>query len=160
LSLTGCRSIQLYGNYINNGRLEQDILDSRKVRAWDRIVVFGEDDIVRAARLRERLGLPGQSTESAIAYRDKVRMKEWLQQAGVPVPAFARLSSPMDLIEFREAHGLPLFVKPISASGSTAAHSLRSDADFQECLAKRFQARIPFSEYVPDLMVEKFIDGD
>ncbi|MFY4695177.1 hypothetical protein [Burkholderia glumae] len=42
-----------------------------------------EYDMLRVAALREALGLPGQSVQSARAYRDKVLMKDHMAAAGI-----------------------------------------------------------------------------
>ena len=159
IAALGYRSIRTYANYINNGNVDADVLTLHRERPLDRLLTFGEDDVIRGARLRRRLGLPGQSSESALAYRDKATMKEYMSRAGVAVPAFRRLTGPLDLVDFEREHGLPLFVKPLSSSGSTGTKALRTRADLDAFLAEGFRSRIPFCEYVSDLVVEKFVEG-
>ena len=155
----GYASVSVYSNYIGNGAIDADVLGLHARFGIDRIVAMGEDDVIRAARLRTVLNLPGQSLESAVAYRDKVVMKTLLREAGVPVTPFRALGSPMDLIEFEREYPLPLFIKPISSSGGTGVRPLLTRAELRAFLETGFIARFPGSEYLADLMVEKLVEG-
>jgi len=44
------------------------------------VIYQAEQDIIRAARIREELGLPGQSVVSANCFRDKCVMKQMLNE--------------------------------------------------------------------------------
>ena len=116
-----------------------------------------EDDVLRAARLRGRLGLTGQSGESAIAYRDKVTMKRLARAAGITVPAFAAIDDPMDLLDFIDAHGFPVVTKPRSGAGASGVRVLRGPGDVAEFLG-RPDADPP---YLPgQWMAETFVRGE
>jgi len=153
-------SVEYFANYINNGLVERRILEIHAAHGVDAIVSFGEDDVIRAARLREKLGLSGQNLESAEAFRCKVKMKSLLRDSKVKLPAFRRLASPLDLIEFTNEHGLPVYVKPTTSSGSTWGRKISTQAELEKALSADFKARVPFSEFVSDTMVEGFIDGE
>lgn len=116
-----------------------------------------EDDVLRAARLRRRLGLPGQSVASALAYRDKVVMKEAAQAAGIAVPAFAAVDSPLDLLAFVDAHGFPVVVKPRRGAGSEGVRIVEDRAGLDDLLASGALPAAP--EQVGRLMVEAFVAG-
>jgi biotin carboxylase len=62
----------------------------------DRILTTAEVDVIRAAELREELGIPGQRRESARAYRDKYVMKSIVAEAGIRTAA-------MGLVEDRRS---------------------------------------------------------
>lgn len=50
------------------------------------MIVFAEEDLIRAGRIRASLGIThGQTEESALFYRDKIKMKNKLREAGVKV---------------------------------------------------------------------------
>jgi pyruvate carboxylase len=142
----GYAGVSVYSNYIGNGAIDADVLDLHARFGIDRIVAMGEDDVIRAARLRAALNLPGQSLESAVAYRDKVVMKALLRGAGIPVTPFRALGSPMDLIEFEREYPLPLFIKPVSSSGGTGVRALRTRAELRTFLETAFIGRFPGSE--------------
>ncbi|SEM09910.1 ATP-grasp domain-containing protein [Streptacidiphilus jiangxiensis] len=114
-----------------------------------RILTDNEYDLERAAHLRDDLGLPGQSGASALAFRDKLVMKQTARQA-VPVPAFAPLERFADLLAFIEEHAYPVVVKPVKLAGSRDVSVLRDEADLVAF------AHRPWRE---DLMVEDFVPG-
>jgi biotin carboxylase len=116
-----------------------------------------EQDVLRAARLRERLGSTGQSGDSATAYRDKVTMKRLARAAGVAVPAFAPIDDPMDLLDFIDAHGFPVVTKPRSEAGANGVRMLHNPRDVAEFLGR--PAADP--PYLPgQWMVETFVHGE
>ncbi|TWP48490.1 hypothetical protein FKR81_28285 [Lentzea tibetensis] len=126
-------------------------------RAAELVASSSEVDVVRAARLRERLGLTGQSVASAIAYRDKLVMKRYARAAGIAVPEFAAVETPGDLVAFAEVHGFPVVVKPRRGGGSEGVHVLRSAADLVSLLGCGV---LPAAPARPgEWMAESFVDG-
>ena len=121
--------------------------------AFQKIIAPDEEDILRAALLREDLGLEGQSWESALAFRDKVRMKEVLAQQGLKVPSFQGVSSFEDLLAFSQKEGFPLVLKPRQATGCRGLKILSSEEDVHE-------AKSLLEESPPDFyQVETFVQG-
>jgi hypothetical protein len=121
------------------------------------IASSSEQDVVRAARLRERLGLPGQSTASATAYRDKLVMKQIAESAGIPVPAFAAVDTPGELVAFVARHDLPVVLKPRRGGGSENVHVLGSTEDLRSVLASGVLPAAPAAR--GDWLVEAFMVG-
>ena len=117
-----------------------------------------EPDVLRAARLRVRLGLTGQRSDSATAYRNKVTMKRLARRAGVPVPEFAAIDDAMDLLDFIDAQGFPVVVKPrlgVGASGVSMLYGPRNVDDFLD------RQRTADPPYLPgQWMAEAFVHGD
>jgi len=64
---------------------------ARRPRTFDRIISVSEYELLDAARLREHLGVPGAPVEQVALARDKVLMKQAVQQAGLRVPRFLPL---------------------------------------------------------------------
>lgn len=122
-----------------------------------RICSSSEDDVLRAAMLRERLGLPGQPVRSAIAFRDKVIMKTAASAGGVAVPAFAALDGPLELLDFVRAHGLPVVVKPRFGAGSHDVRFVRTDAELTRLLRCGVFPAAPQRNGA--WMVERFVDA-
>jgi len=117
-----------------------------------------EDDVLRAARLRDRLGVPGQDTAGATAYRDKVVMKRLLRDAGLRVPSFAAVDGPLDLLDFLDAEDGPVVVKPRTGAGAEGVSILRGPADLDAFLARQSTSEVPF---LPgQWMAEGFVHGD
>lgn len=134
-----------------HGLLELRALELSERFTFTHIFAQSEHDILRAAQLRDRWCLPGQSYESALAYRDKVKMKTLARAAGIATPDFKALTTPLDLYDFIQERGFPCVVKPRTGAGSRGVHVLRTLDD-----AKAFLRR-PFST---EHMVEAFVDGD
>ncbi|WP_327327087.1 hypothetical protein OG735_34735 [Streptomyces sp. NBC_01210] len=135
--------------------LEDDLVMLCERFGVQRILSTGERDVLRAARLRERLGLPGQSVEAATAYRDKYVMKTILGAAGVPVAPMRRLTSVADLTEFAAEAGFPLVLKRLDAGGSNGTQVLWEEADLRQFT----RTWVPGQTGAPQL-VEAWVEGD
>ena len=122
-----------------------------------RIASTSEMDVLRAARLRERLQLPGQSIWSATAYRDKFIMRQVLREANIPVPNFSTLDDTCTLVSFFEQSPGPIVVKPRLGFASKAVSILRDQQDLEEFLASEKTSAVPF---LPgQWMVEDYVAG-
>ncbi|MEM8994987.1 MAG: ATP-grasp domain-containing protein [Acidobacteriota bacterium] len=87
------------------------------------------------AGVREELGLPGVDVEVATNFRDKARMKDVLQEAGLPCARHRRLTSVDEGREFVREVGYPIVIKPLAGAGSKGTYRVASDDEFQEVLA-------------------------
>lgn len=116
-----------------------------------------EADIVRAAQLRELLGLPGQWTDSALAFRDKVVMKDHLVAGPVELPSYRRLDSAYTALDFIATHGYPVVIKPVSESGSLGAVVIRDEEALDAYLARPWRGRSEIETFVPGQMYH--VDG-
>lgn len=122
----------------------------------DRVITMSEHDVIRAARLREQLGIDGQGMESALAFRDKVRMKAEFAAHGIPHAECSAIESIWDLLDHAERVGYPVVVKPRRGAGSAGVEILRSAADIEE-----FARRHPELDADPpcDLMAERYVEN-
>ncbi|MET9686493.1 ATP-grasp domain-containing protein [Streptomyces coeruleorubidus] len=137
---------------------EQAAEEAARAYGAELVASTSESDVLRAARLRARLGLPGQDVASATAYRDKVVMKRLARAAGIGVPAFAPVDSPADLLDFIEAEGFPVVVKPRLGAGAEGVAILRGPADVTAFLDREGTSDVP---YLPaQWMVEGFVTGE
>lgn len=84
----------------------------------DGVVTFWEEDVPTTALIAERLGLPGNTVESALNARSKYRMRQALHRAGVEVPPFRVIRSKSDLEPAARAVGFPAVIKPEWGSDS------------------------------------------
>ena len=103
--------------------MHSDLLEIEAIHLFEEhpyraIIALDESDIIRAARLREYLGLKGQHLESAIAFRNKCVMKSIAQNHGIPCASFTPLRSVVDLYDFVKKQKLPVILKPIDEMGS------------------------------------------
>lgn len=82
------------------------------------ITISTEVGVLPCAKVAEALSLPGIPVEVALAATDKVVMREKLQTAGIPVPAFRECVSLDDAKEATKATKYPAIIKPAVGSGS------------------------------------------
>lgn len=118
----------------------------------DRVECLWEPYVVLAARIREHLGLPGMSVEHATWFRDKEKMKQVLDVAGIRTPRHESARAGAEVWEAAERIGFPLIVKPIAGAGSADTYRVDSAEELAEV-----QTMI---RHVPLVSVEEFIDGE
>lgn len=124
---------------------------ARHVRI-DQVECLWEPYMVLAARLREMLALPGLTVDRTVPFRDKERMKQLLDAAGLRTPRHRATDTVAGVWAAAEQVGYPLIVKPIDGAGS--ADTYRADS------AAELDAILPALRHVPRVSVEEFIDGE
>lgn len=141
----------VFEHFRSNWNVELEAIRLFEHRPFHTIIALDEAEILRAARLREYLGLNGQNVESATAYRDKTVMKTLLQKGGIRVPQFARATSSLDIIGFVNTHGFPVIIKPVDGMASRKVTVVQDEGELKE-----------FFRAVPDepLDIEEFVEGD
>lgn len=122
-------TIKEYDDYDTTEAIDSDVEALRRKQSISAIIAMSEWDVIRAARLRAKLGLRGQSEESAIAFRDKFIMKQLLREAGVRVADFALINSKADLLNFKRRVEAPVVVKPRRSAGSRGVAVLYRERD-------------------------------
>lgn len=152
-------SVRCYDNFFIEGnvRPELDVVRLHEQSPLGALIAQSEWDIIRAGMLRTRLGLPGQSHASGLAYKDKLVMKQALHAHGVPVTPFREVSTILDVRDHAREHGYPVVVKPRAAGGAMGVTVIEDD-DELDALAER--GLVPSVECRPNLMVETFVEGD
>jgi hypothetical protein len=121
-------------------------------RAVDRVEANWEVMVVTAAKLRERLGVPGMSVDTVRGFRDKHLMKQRVSAAGLRVPRAARVRSAAEARDAAARLGYPLVFKPIAGAGSADTYEVDSDRDLEQVLAR--------TQHVREASLEEFIDGE
>jgi biotin carboxylase len=111
-----------------------------------------EPYMILAARLREVLGLPGLTVAETAPFRDKERMKQLLDAAGLRTPRHESTETVAGVWAAAERLGFPLIVKPIAGAGS--ADTYRADS------AAELDAVLPALRHVPRVSVEEFVDAE
>lgn len=82
------------------------------------IVTSSEYFVAVTAAAAARLGLPGPDPGAVERCRDKRRQRAALAGCGVPVPAFAAVTTPAEAVDAATAIGFPVVVKPADGTGS------------------------------------------
>ncbi len=130
--------------------VELRAIELNKKYKFKNFIAEDEFDLIRAARLRQQFGIEGQTLESAMAFRDKALMKDYLKDK-IDLPFYKSLLSISDLYSFIENHGFPVIVKPRRESASKGIHVIENLEELYN-----------FSKYFwsENLMVETFIKGN
>lgn len=150
-------NVWVFPQYWYNFEIERQALRLAQKLELDAVIARSEPDILRAARLRDYLGLSGQGWDSAIAFRDKTVMKSVLTRHGIAVPEFARIGVALDLLAFIERYGYPVVVKPTLGGGSTGVHVLRNEADLDMLFAVGLPSPAEAERFVEGVMFS--VDG-
>ncbi len=111
-----------------------------------------EPGMVLAARIREALGVEGLNVEQTIPFRDKVRMKEVLEQAGVRIPRYGRARSAEEARSVARHTGFPLIIKPIAGAGSADTYTCRNETELENAIA--------LTHHVPEVTIEEYVEGE
>lgn len=140
------------GNLFDELRAAERIAQALKGHTIDRVESNWEPTVLLAARVRELLGVPGMSYDTALGFRDKETMKERLRKAGVRVPHSFRVRTADEAMQAAEQVGYPLIIKPISGAGSADTFRCDSQSELEAALRR--------TEHVIEASVEEFIDGE
>jgi hypothetical protein len=119
---------------------------------FDQVECLWEPYMILAARIRETFGLHGMSVLETVPFRDKERMKQVLDAAGVRTPRHASTRTVAGVWEAVERIGYPIIVKPIAGAGSADTYRVDSSTELADVL--------PLLRHVPEVSVEEFIDGE
>ncbi|WP_242218895.1 acetyl-CoA carboxylase biotin carboxylase subunit family protein [Bacillus cereus group sp. BfR-BA-01380] len=143
--------IEGFENYEINNFVEARALELHKKFKFRRVIAISELDLIRASYLREAFEIPGQKTDSAQIYRDKVKMKKKAMESNMQVPTFSKITNALDLIDFIDKNGYPVVVKPVDSAGSVGTSVLKNESDLKVLLTSGIKE---------NLEVEQFIKGD
>jgi biotin carboxylase len=117
----------------------------------DGVLAVGDRPTVIAARVAAKLGLPWHSPEGAAAARNKLRTRERLRDAGLPVPWFLpfSLSDPPSAIS---QYGVtyPCVLKPVALSASRGVMRADDPASLDTAI-ERLRALL----HTPELRAER-----
>jgi formate-dependent phosphoribosylglycinamide formyltransferase (GAR transformylase) len=117
----------------------------------DHVASLWEPTMVLAARIRETLGIPGMTVEQTIPFRDKERMKQVLDAAGIRTPHHYKASTASGVREAVERIGYPIIVKPIAGAGSADTYRVDTPAELEDVL--------PRLVWVDEVSVEEFVEA-
>jgi hypothetical protein len=146
--------LRFFDRFNDNPQVELDGLDLARERGPSRVVALAEVDLLRAARIKDRLSGGATNHEArTLLYRDKYLMKQRLAEHGIRVHPMAPIGSALDLRDFIDAYGYPVVAKPRDGRGSGGVRVLRGPEDLRAYLAGQ-----PATTF-HNLMVERFVDA-
>ncbi|GAB4445149.1 MAG: ATP-grasp domain-containing protein [Anaerolineae bacterium] len=125
------------------------------------ILAVDDSATVLAALASEALGLAFNSSEAALAARNKYRMRQLLSAAGVPCPNFRLYDMADNPTQVAAEVEYPCVVKPLLLSGSRGVIRANNPAEF-EAAFRRLGRLLASMQRVPGstgILVENFIPG-
>ncbi|RAO37603.1 Argininosuccinate lyase [Micromonospora saelicesensis] len=114
------------------------------------VVAFTENNVLGAALLQDRLGLPGPSLHAATVSRNKALQRGLFAAAGIRQPEYLMTDDLESAREWATAR-LPVVVKPLSSAGSEGVELVEDLNAFQDAVARR--------NHEGPLLVETAVDG-
>lgn len=137
--------------------IEGMVREVKKMAATTRIdgvLTAGTDASMTVAAVANALDLPGLRFVDAEAASNKVKMRERLKKAGVPIPNFAAVWSIQDARESLAELTFPLVMKPADNMGARGVIKVESREDLQ--LAFKHS-----KQYSPsgEMILEEYMEG-
>jgi len=137
--------------YAESPQVEQELNRICAQRPISTLVHVTEDDVLRAARVRDRFDLPGPRAADVLPWRDKYWMKQRVSAAGVATAEFTVPADAADAQAFAERIGYPVVVKPRLGYASHGVTVVRDASRLTE-LAQVWDA--------DDVLLESFVPGE
>lgn len=118
-------------------------------RRPDGVLAFSEPQVVAAALVQERHGLPGPSMYAATVSRNKALQRACFGALGLPQPLYLVTDDLAAAREWARAH-LPVVVKPLTGSASTGVELVADAAAFEDTVRRRAgRGRLLVESFVP-----------
>jgi len=137
------------------------IAELARQRSVSAVLAVDDSGTLIAAKVAHLLGLPHNSPESAYAARDKHRMRQQMDAAGVPCPWFKHFSTADDFSDVAKQIPFPCVVKPLNLNGSRGVIRADNTDEFRAALQRLTRLLDDQSpgESVHPYLVESFIPG-
>lgn len=142
------------------------ILAELRPRPIHGVLALGDRPTTTAAFVTRALGLPGNSPRAVGTCRSKLRQREVLSQAGLPVPEFFAFALSDDAARIAGTASYPCVLKPLSLAASQGVIRANNDAEFVAA-ARRIAALLANPEVqvlreptLGSVLVERYIPGD
>jgi biotin carboxylase len=113
-----------------------------------------------AAKTAARLGLPHLPERAAKAARNKFASRELLEAAGLRVPRYASLRSPVDVERAAEAVGFPAVLKPSDGGGSMLVQRVDSLSELRSTFETVSPGILDVDHFVgTSFLLEEYLEG-
>ncbi|TIU45891.1 MAG: ATP-grasp domain-containing protein [Mesorhizobium sp.] len=125
------------------------------------IIGFGglyESRHVTVAKLCRHFALPGPNPGSIERCSDKFTQRQFLAQAGVPVPAYRLAANAIEIASSAAELGWPVILKPSVGSGSSGVRLCRDADELAEHTTCLLGGKYPWGPS-PKILVEEFALG-
>jgi len=140
---------------------------ARELRASppDGVIALGDRATPAAAYAAQVFGISWNSPEAVEGCRNKLRQREILRAAAVPVPEFFSFSTAQDLALVVERVKFPCVVKPLTLAASQGVIRANDAAEFEQAVARigtllaSPELQILREPTLDRLLVEQYIPG-
>ena len=145
---------RLFERYQDNPLVEVDVC----ALVWELeaplCVALDEADVLRVARINDRLGVSMGAEGRAMFYRDKFFMKQRARNCGLAIADMAPLANATEALRFCEQFGFPVVIKPRHGRGWTGVEVIEDMATLRQWLAQQTTSTFH------NLMIESHVRGD
>lgn len=144
----------------------QAIVESARANRVDAILALGDRPTVTAAYAARALGLTYSSPESVEACRSKLRQRQVLKAAGLPVPEFFSFALSQPLAQVLPRVVFPCVLKPLSLAASQGVIRTNNAREFAAAvgrlgeLLQSPEIRVTREPDLDRLLVERYIPGE
>ena len=152
----GYAGVRCFPRYASSGQIELAAVRLACDAAIRAIVAVAPEDSIRAAALRDHLGVDGQRRQEAIAQQDLVAQRARLHDVGIPALRCGAVHRVFDLYWYGHHWGYPLCVRHRRRPGWPSAARLDGDADVAAFTRGGLTGRL---EAVPSLLIEPAHDS-
>src|SRR6266852_209102 len=134
-------------------------------RPVDGLIALGDRPTTAAAYAARALGLAGNSPEAVENCRSKLRQREILRDAGLPVPGFFSFRLDKSVEKILPRVQFPCVVKPLRLAASQGVIRANAPEEFQAAVARIKQllespeVRVTNEPELDRLLVERYIPG-
>ena len=141
------------------------VIEGTRERPLQGVIAVGDRPVVLAARIAERLGLPGNPAGAARASAHKREAREAFALAELPVPWYVSLPANRALDDVIEQVRYPAVIKPVGLSGSRGvirvndADDLRGAHRRVAALLARPDVRALRTGAEQEMLIEGYIPG-
>jgi biotin carboxylase len=140
------------GSWADEDGVVSAVLGALRGTNVDLVESLWEPTMLVSAKLRQAIGAPGLTVEQTIPFRDKGRMKDVLDAAGIRTPRSERTRTADGCRAAAERLGYPLIIKPIAGAGSLDTYRIDDTGDLEAAIARL--------GHIDEVSVEEFVDGE
>jgi biotin carboxylase len=142
-------------HYLVSTRDEAGVLDVARAERVDAITYMITESPLRSIRYAAHaLGLPSPSAKSVEATQSKVRMREILEEAGLPNAGYRKASSLEEAMMGARDIGLPLVVKSADVGGQLGLHRIETVDELASAVKDGLSHSVS-----AEIILEEWLDG-
>jgi biotin carboxylase len=153
-------------HFENPAQAAQRIVDAFREKRVDGIVALGDRPTVTAAHAANALGLAYNSPQAVENCRSKLRQREVLRDAGLPVPYFFAFGVGEAIASVLPRVKFPCVVKPLSLAASQGVIRANNASEFiaaverTRALLESPEIQVTHEPTLDRLLVESYIRGE